>query len=353
MKVAEIWTALIVSMLVFCPHVLAQNPDNPIEDALLRWYPANQAVLFTNSACAAPQGLAFDGEHMWVACSSTNSAAQLWELNTSDGSLVRALTLTNVHPSYLLFDGANIWATDRTAGTLTEVRASDGSLVRPTMTLGTTPSGMAFDGRYIWIANSSTTSGSLTKVDATNGNTTPIDISAHCTDATNIAFVSSDPGSPAWGNLTKSIWVVCSATTPQVIELDPSNNNAFVTATPTIGGSPNCNNIAFDGVRLWFTTLDGPPPAGPSVIQVDTTNPQNMVVATSLTETSHPDAVAFDGEFIWVTDSVSSLVTKLFDGVTIRTAPAPGGNGYFVAFDGGNVWVSNSNGGSGFYVSKM
>ena len=118
----------------------AQNAKNPVEDSLLRWYQANTSAQFTNvlssasPACTSPAGLAYDGAHMWVACSGS-----LLELNVSDGTPVRSVPLPS--PSFLLYDGKNIWATNKAAGTITPVNASTGA-VGTALTVGSTPGGM-------------------------------------------------------------------------------------------------------------------------------------------------------------------------------------------------------------------
>ena len=59
---------------------------------------------------------------------------------------------------------------------------------------------------------------------------------------------------------------------------------------------------------------------------------------------SDPDAVAFDGANIWVTNYVGNTVTKLLaaTGALVGTFPV-GTSPQGVAFDGANIWVANSN----------
>jgi hypothetical protein len=78
-----------------------------------------------------------------------------------------------------------------------------------------------------------------------------------------------------------------------------------------------------------------------------------------------PDAVAFDGANIWVTNSFNNTVSKLraSDGACAGTVnPADmtactfnaGNTPDAVAFDGANIWVVNNNpGGSVGSVSKL
>jgi hypothetical protein len=78
MRVAIIATALLLTF-----QLCAQSPTNPIQVALLRWYPANLVTQI--QPCGEPQGLAFDGSHMWVACGGSGPGSNtLMEYNASD-----------------------------------------------------------------------------------------------------------------------------------------------------------------------------------------------------------------------------------------------------------------------------
>jgi sugar lactone lactonase YvrE len=119
----------IAAALFFTAQVWAQNPSNPIQVALLRWYQANQTAQFSgDGSCTGPNGLAFDGAHVWVACSTAN---EIQELNASDGTLLKTIKSNTqlVTPEALLFDGANIWVSNgsTSAGAVTKVNASTGA----------------------------------------------------------------------------------------------------------------------------------------------------------------------------------------------------------------------------------
>ncbi|HUJ23813.1 MAG TPA: hypothetical protein VLX58_19900, partial [Bryobacteraceae bacterium] len=60
---------------------------------------------------------------------------------------------------------------------------------------------------------------------------------------------------------------------------------------------------------------------------------------------AHPQGVAFDGNFIWVTNQADNTVTKLraVDAANFGTFPV-GQSPTAIAFDGANVWVANSGG---------
>jgi hypothetical protein len=138
MKLASVRVATVAAVSVCTSHLWGQSANNPIQVALLRWYQANIVTQF--STCTGVNGLAFDGDHVWVACAVDN---ELEEFNAGDGALVRTVTGVS-NPYSLVYDGANIWATG--SGTITEVNASTGSIVGTPITVGSQPTGLAFDG---------------------------------------------------------------------------------------------------------------------------------------------------------------------------------------------------------------
>ena len=61
----------------------------------------------------------------------------------------------------VVFDGTNIWVSNKSANTVTKL-AKDGTQLG-TFTVGTGPRGLAFDGTAIWVANDSSNNDSLVK----------------------------------------------------------------------------------------------------------------------------------------------------------------------------------------------
>ena len=79
---------------------------------------------------SAPQGIASDGVHLWVANEFGDSVT---ELNAADGSWVRTLSGVSYGfngPFGIAFDGTHLWVTNYTGNFVTELNASDGSWVR-------------------------------------------------------------------------------------------------------------------------------------------------------------------------------------------------------------------------------
>jgi hypothetical protein len=348
MKVLLRRIAATASFLVLTLPLWAQNPNNPIQLALLRWYQSDTAAqIQMESTCISPQNMAFDGSHIWVACSGSK---ELDEFNTSDGAFVQKVSLT-FDPGYLLYDGANMWVANPSAGTITEVEASTGAVLG-TVTVGTTPSGMAFDGTHIWVANAgSNTLSEVTAATRTVAGTFNVSSSAGCQSPTTVAFITSQPGTPANGSLAQSLCVVCNAQPPQIAEF--TSAGAFVAATGTnvIGGDPNCNNVAFDGRYIWLPTVSGPSGTASGVLKLDTTN---LTVVKGFNIPS-PISVAYDGAYVWVAGSDGFVTKVVVSTSTLGQRFSTGfGAAFFAAFDGGYVWVSTPGEHHNMYtVSKM
>src|SRR5690242_20186980 len=73
----------------------------------------------------SPEGLAFDGESIWVVNGPDSAVTKL---RASDGSIEGVFPVGR-EPHYLVFDGTNIWVANAGDGTVTELRASDGAFL--------------------------------------------------------------------------------------------------------------------------------------------------------------------------------------------------------------------------------
>ena len=329
-------------ILLLGTGLLAQNPANPIQIALLRWYSAN--IVTQLSPCSSPQGLVFDGAYIWVGCGSGTGGNSLVEYNASDGALVRTVTgITN--PYGLVYDGANIWASNSSpSGQVFKVDAATGALLA-TVSVGATPRGMVFDGTNIWVANYG--GGSVTKITASTAavvGTFSYPPTA-CSQPLGMAFDGT------------YVWVVCNSTN-DVIGLTSTGSAKFkvsVGAFPTYAaydGETSQTNGGF----LWVSNYSS---GNVSKIALGTCNPSTGMCATPTTVSvgSGPYGVVFDGAYVWVANGGDNTVTKISQATStvVGTYP-PAGSGLplslpqFVAFDGGNIWISNISGGT---VSKF
>jgi DNA-binding beta-propeller fold protein YncE len=98
-----------------------------------------------------PFGIVYDGAHIWVTDVGTNPG-RLFKLD-ADGAIIQTVT-TGQTPRVPVFDGANIWVLNSTAGTVTVVRASTGAVLATLSGNGMLdPVTAAIDGERILVTN--------------------------------------------------------------------------------------------------------------------------------------------------------------------------------------------------------
>jgi hypothetical protein len=286
---------------------------NPLQVALLRWYPAASGNAFPVGS--VPAAIAFDGAHVWVVNGASNNVTRL---RASDGAVLGTFGVGS-NPRGVAFDGANIWVTNGASNNVTKLRASDGAVLE-TFAVGFNPGGVAFDGTYLWIAN--TTGLTLSRIRASDG-------------ATGEFIAGNRPvGVAADGT---NIWVTLAGSNSLSL-FDTSGVLLMVTG---VGSEPT--SVAFDGANLWVTNSGSD--------TVTKLRASDLAELGTFAVGVGPTSVAFDGTNVWVANSGSNTVTKLraSDGLVLGTFVV-GSGPVGVAFDGANIWVANS---SSDTVSKL
>jgi hypothetical protein len=199
---------------------------NPLQVAILRWYPANQSG-HVFAVGSAPIGVAFDGANIWVANGHSDTVT---ELRASDGATLGTFA-AGTSPFGIAFDGSNIWVSNYSSNTVTELRASDGATLG-TFAVGANPFGIAFDGSNIWVANSS--SNTVTELRASDGAT----LGTFAVGSLPV-FIGFDGA---------NIWVSnnSSNTVSKLRASDGATLGTFAVGSGPIG-------VAFDGSNIWVT----------------------------------------------------------------------------------------------------
>jgi len=111
--------------------------------------PKDPAIVATINVGANPQGVAFDGERIWVANQDSDTVTVI---ETSDSSVLATVSVGDT-PTKLIFDGQSMWVLNTADETVTKIDASTRSIVG-TYSVGSSPADLSFDGSAIWIANS-------------------------------------------------------------------------------------------------------------------------------------------------------------------------------------------------------
>jgi hypothetical protein len=124
--------------------------------------PAGAVTTLTTSLGASPRTIAFDGSRIWTAAGGSIFIVSL------NPTSVTTVTTGFSNPLSLLYDGANIWVTEATAGTLLKLDANGGIL--QTINVGSNPQYPVFDGTNIWVPIVSSNSMTVVRAKDANGN---------------------------------------------------------------------------------------------------------------------------------------------------------------------------------------
>lgn len=113
----------------------------------------------TVSGFASPRGILFDGDNIWITDRSTSSLHKL----DSNGAVLQTVTVMDT-PSNPVFDGTNIWVPNSFSNTISVVRASTGEIIATLSGNGMdTPDTASFDGERILVTNQNNGSVSVWK----------------------------------------------------------------------------------------------------------------------------------------------------------------------------------------------
>lgn len=263
-------------------------------------------------------------------------------------------------PYGIAFDGANIWVTSYSSSsdTVTKLNASDGAVLG-FYTVGTQPDSIAFDGANVWVANWN--SNNVTELKASGGSlvgtynvgSNPFGIAFDganiwVTNASsnNVTVLNASTGAPA------SFSPVTVGTYPTGIAFDGTNiwvaNNVSNSVTKLKASDGSTEGIYTGGGRVFSPTgvaFDGANiwVTNESITTVTVLNASDGSYVSNYTVGIHPFNIAFDGANVWVANYGDNTVTKLraSDGTNLDTYSV-GSTPYGVAFDGANVWVTNS-----------
>jgi len=349
--------AIAAGVLSLCGLLWAQNSQNPIQVALLRWYQANTATTFPT--CSGPSVLAFDGKHIWAACDSNS---ELQEYNASDGTLVATVTSvpnSGLFFSSLLYDGKSIWAARNNGSAGAVVRIDVNTVNTPSsgcsMTggcvcltalgaagcasvanVGASATGLTFDGKNVWVAYGAN---SLSYIPA---NATPpitattVTLTTACTQPLSMAFDGTN------------LWVPCRHSNSVQVQL-VNVSTGGLTQQHVFTNITAPDGLTWDGNNMWITAGSNlyeatpPPPTGGSYV----------VSSSYPVPGGGGGGAAFDGKYLWVGDYSNAMATKFLLGGPVKNGAANltlvGTYGVLTnpqspAFDGGNIWFANSGG---------
>jgi len=101
-------------------------------------------------------GIAFDGTNMWVTSANANTVTKVLPGGGLEGVFAPSMPLDDggtvsacVSPNGIAFDGTNMWIACTTSGNVVEL-GPDGGLAGTFYLDGGSPNAMAFDGKHMW-----------------------------------------------------------------------------------------------------------------------------------------------------------------------------------------------------------
>jgi DNA-binding beta-propeller fold protein YncE len=190
-----------------------------------------------------------------------------------------------------------------------------------TTTVGPQPIGVQSDGADLWVASAG--SGTVSRVRASDGRLLETWTGAAGAHAVLVAM--------------GRVFVAGGDATGKLFMIDPTQNPGAVTAAADLGAFPH--DLAFDGSRIWATSLDTLGNASVSIVTPGSSLPWSVTTVTGFVA---PRGLIWDGSAIWVADL--QQVEKLdATGAVMQTVPLDN-PGQYPTFDGANIWVPSSDG---------
>ena len=108
-----------------------------------------------------PQGLAWDGEFLWVADDSTDS---LYKIDPEDGSIVSSFPTPGSKPRGLTWDGNHLWCADTKSDTIYKLDTNYASVISSIPAPHHTVKGLTWDGQYLYCCYFAGWSSSILKI---------------------------------------------------------------------------------------------------------------------------------------------------------------------------------------------
>ena len=100
--------------------------------------------------CHYPQGLTFDGSHLWVADRMND---QLYEIDPADGRLIDSIPTPGYNVRGLTWDGTYLWTVDAEESAVYAIDPKTRIVAFTIYCPASDPCDLAWDGKYLWVAD--------------------------------------------------------------------------------------------------------------------------------------------------------------------------------------------------------
>jgi hypothetical protein len=264
-----------------------------------------------------------DGEHIWVAGSSSPTTGNVSEVEANTGAVLATWTGAQLPQAMVVAAGKVFVAGDTTPGSLYVIdpTLAPGAVTVAASNLGGNSEGIAFDGTNIWTAN---LGGSVSII--TPQASTPYPV-------TTVSTGFSQPYGMIYDG--SHIWVTDLGAGGVLFKLDAAG---AILQTVTVGRTPAFP--AFDGTNIWVPNNAS---NSVTVVQASTGNVVATIAADANNLLDQPNAVAFDGERMLVTNFAGNTVSvfkaadlSFIANVSTGAVSEP----FFGCSDGINFWVT-------------
>ncbi len=153
---------------IYLPLILKNYRPGPQPPITPTPTPTPPTRSFPAPAGTQPNGLAWDGSHLWMSSYMANGG--IYMLEPSDGSVLKMCTPpTAQYGGYggLAFDGTYLWQADSYGGGIYKLNTADCSVVSTIPSPDMYLNDLAWDGNYLWVCGY--TSGKLYKLEPSDG----------------------------------------------------------------------------------------------------------------------------------------------------------------------------------------
>jgi len=279
----------------------------------------------------SPQGLAWDGEYLWVSDDSTDI---IYSINHLNGSINSSFSSPGSESRGLTYDGTYLWNIDNNARKIFKLSPDDGSVIDFLELPEEYPfTGLTWDGTYLWSAYSAGWSSSVVRIDPANGN---VDSSFFC-DAEGLAF----DGTYLWNN--KSSY----GSSKGLVEKHELHHGSKIEYFRTPGYYPT--GLTWDGSYLWLADSEADSlyqiDVKPTEVEESLQAPVSFVLKQNYPNPFNPSTtISFSiPEKHFVTLSVYDITGQKVATLIDKSMNA---GSHSVIFDGSNL-------GSGVYLYKL
>jgi serine/threonine protein kinase/DNA-binding beta-propeller fold protein YncE len=277
--------------------------------------PAQPRVVETINAGNGPDGIAVEGNTVWVSNSRGNV---LRRLNARSNRQIGEPVPVGANPDEVEVEDGVVWVSNTDDGTVTRLEADPEPVVTATVQVGLGPEGLSLGQQLVWVANGD--SDSVSRIDRASGELlTPIGVG----DKPIGVFVGED-----------TVWVTNSFSR-SVTRIPPAEDEVQG-VTRNVG--KNIRNVIEGFGYAWVASAVD----SGSIVRLD--RDTGEIVGRPIPVGDFPKEMAFAGGFLWVVNEQSNNVMRI-DPRTAKVVGSPipvGRKPVGIAAGAGSVWVANN-----------